>query len=225
MATKAGNLPVAFVEEAHQSGYLPTPEETLGKEMGPEVRAMFHPRKESEWQFLHDLRRILEALGLIAFDGSTFGVSDEGAALLREPVRLHRVLLEGMFDAVEWRSGERFPTVPELQRGAGFLLYVGRKLSGGAGAAVWLPATRITDVFLSFASSFREAFFAESYHGDEGDATGRMLVGAVVRLRFFEMFADGLGLFEIRDAQAEDRTGSAFEIEFRTSRLFEILFE
>ncbi|HUX22246.1 MAG TPA: hypothetical protein VMW69_13470, partial [Spirochaetia bacterium] len=148
-STKAGKLPVSVVEEAFQSGQIVRPDDGLDFGDRDEPRTMFHPRREDEWQELAELHRILEALDLLSDDGKRFEVTAEGAALRRDPLALHRTLLEGMLRTLEWRVGSRAGSMPELEEGAGFLLYAASRLTGSGGSRSWVRASRLTEGFLA----------------------------------------------------------------------------
>ena len=215
-ATEAGNLPVKLMEEAHASGLFPVPEDAAGEIEA--IRDLLHPRKEGDWAFLHELRLLLQTTKLLLLDRRSFRVAGGALELLQDPLRLHRMLLEALLTTAEWRMVDRFPTVARLQASAGFLLYAARRLSGPATSAQWVDAMRIGEVFA-------RAYPTETNRGRPGELdVFFQFLPTMVRYRFVEFFATGLGLLEGRETTPPRRIGS-WSHEVRTGKLFDALFE
>ena len=214
-STKAGNLPVSVVEEAFQSGQIVRPHEDLDFGDSEELRTMFHPRREDEWEELAELHRILEALDLLSDDGKRFEVTAQGKALTKNPLSLHRTLLEGMLRTLEWRVGSRAGSMRELEEGVGFLLYAASRLTGSDGSRSWVRASRLTERFLA------------AYPWVLSELEGRglsFLAEILVQMRFVQFFGAGLGLLETRPVLSS-RKHPDFDVELRTSALFDRIFE
>lgn len=225
-ATQTGNLPTALVREAHASPQFRTPEETIyAADESP--RGASVPRSEKDWPFLRELRRTLEKLDLVSLERGRFRATPSGVEHAAEPLRLHRLLTEELLSRLEWRMGrEELPTLAPLDQAAGFLLYAARKLTASAGQPEWIATRRLTDVFLGAHPQFRREEKPKTEERRAGDLPPidlTYLIHVILDLRFLQFFAVGLGLVNARPLTTKGPEG-AYETEFRTSELFDILF-
>jgi|GEM_PF-3916018 len=228
-ATQAGYVATKVVAEAFERHVIPPPfESAAGWDR-------YRPKKEGDWPEFQLYRKLLEAAGLVDYNGKRFVAADTPARasagrlsvaeLAAGPLILYHHLLEEMFLRFEWDYHPWLPAVPHLRESAGFLFYAAGVLQRET--ADWIPASRLTERFIAAVPPLAAAVAREReqlrqrgarYDDSARDAFGLPeLIGAAVSAHFIGDFAESFGLLETQYSPDSGRR-------FRTTRLYAAVF-